>query len=152
MKCKDCNHCQEVILTRWSNIDACWVRENVHKCYGVKEPFIINNINVECKEYPEYRNKKPDVKIEDAISHFKYGISHDIFNEPVTSYAKMAVNALEKQIPQKAVCEGDDESDYVYCPCCHKCIGSNEMVWEDFYYREWNPIHCEECGQAIVWK
>ena len=32
-----------------------------------------------------------------AISHFEYGISHDIFKEPVTSYARAAVNALRVQ-------------------------------------------------------
>ena len=30
------------------------------------------------------------------FEHFKYGVSHDIFKETVTSYAKMAVKALEK--------------------------------------------------------
>lgn len=32
-----------------------------------------------------------------AISHFEYGISHDIFKEPVTSYARAAVDALRAQ-------------------------------------------------------
>lgn len=78
-----------------------WIKYNpvkyVYVCWGVKEPFIIENINVECAEYPGRRNKVvEDVSIEKAIEHFKYGISHDIFKEPVTSYAKMAVKALEK--------------------------------------------------------
>lgn len=34
--------------------------------------------------------------IDRAISHFQYGISHDIFSEPVTSYSKLAVIALEE--------------------------------------------------------
>jgi len=38
-----------------------------------------------------------NVSIDEAINHFKYGISHDIFSEPVTSYAKLAFIALEKQ-------------------------------------------------------
>lgn len=58
----------------------------------------------------------------------------------------------EKDIPKKVVCDGDDESDYVYCPRCNECIGSNEFVWEDFYHREWKPIYCQECGQAMIWK
>lgn len=87
---------------------------------------------------------------EDAISHFKYGISHDIFKEPVTSYARMAVDALEKQTPKKVFRDGDDESDYVYCPCCNECIGTNEGVWQDFYYRD--VTHCSECGQAMIWE
>lgn len=65
---------------------------------------------------------------------------------------KNVINALDKQIPKKVVFDGDDESDYVYCPCCNECIGSNEMVWEDFYYRDWKPIYCRECGQAMIWK
>ena len=36
-----------------------------------------------------------------AISHFEYGISHDIFKEPVTSYAKAAVSALRAQREQQ---------------------------------------------------
>ena len=35
--------------------------------------------------------------VEQAISHFWYGISHDIFSEPVTTYAKLAIEALEKE-------------------------------------------------------
>lgn len=34
---------------------------------------------------------------EEAIRHFEYGISHDIFSEPVTSYARMAIAALQEQ-------------------------------------------------------
>mgnify|MGYP003289466384 CR=1 FL=1 len=34
--------------------------------------------------------------VEQAISHFWYGISHDIFSEPVTTYAKLAIEALKK--------------------------------------------------------
>lgn len=32
---------------------------------------------------------------EEAIAHFKYGITHDIFSEPVISYAKLAIEALK---------------------------------------------------------
>ena len=41
-----------------------------------------------------------DVKeklVEQAISHFWYGVSHDIFSEPVKTYAKLAIEALEKE-------------------------------------------------------
>lgn len=70
----------------------------------------------------------------------------------VEDMARVAIKAVEKQIPKKVILDGDDESDYVYCPCCNACIGSNEFVWEDFYYREWRPMHCQECGQAMIWK
>ena len=35
--------------------------------------------------------------VKQAISHFRYGVSHDIFSEPVTTYAKLAIEALEKE-------------------------------------------------------
>ena len=70
----------------------------------------------------------------------------------VGDLARVGIKALEKQIPKYVVCDGDDENDYVYCPCCNACIGSNEFVWEDFYYREWKPMHCQECGQAMIWE
>ena len=35
--------------------------------------------------------------VEQAISYFWYGISCDIFSEPVTTYAKLAIEALEKK-------------------------------------------------------
>jgi hypothetical protein len=53
----------------------------------------------QCDFYPEVRKKgRENAKIEDAISYFKHGISHDIFSEPVKTYAKLAVKALEKQL------------------------------------------------------
>ena len=35
--------------------------------------------------------------VKQAISHFWCGVSHDIFSEPVTTYAKLAIEALEKE-------------------------------------------------------
>lgn len=35
--------------------------------------------------------------VKQAISHFLYGVSHDIFSEPVTTYAKLAIEALKKE-------------------------------------------------------
>lgn len=35
--------------------------------------------------------------VKQAISYFWYGVSHDIFSEPVTTYAKLAIEALEKE-------------------------------------------------------
>ena len=64
--------------------------------------------------------------------------------------AIVAIEALEKQIPKKVVSYSDDESDHVYCPCCHECIGSNDIIYEDFYYRGFAPMHCQECGQAMI--
>lgn len=34
--------------------------------------------------------------IQEAIRHYQYGITHDIFKEPVTIYAELAIEALKK--------------------------------------------------------
>ena len=60
--------------------------------------------------------------------------------------------AVLKQIPMEVIKDGDDESDDVCCPRCHAHLGSNEMVWEDFYDRGGAPMHCQECGQSMVWE
>lgn len=81
-----------------------------------------------------------------AIEHYKYGISHDIFKEPVISYAKLSIEALEKQIPKKPNIWEDKyyyspipNDDWGYeCPCC----GNREIDYPDH--------HCT-CGQALDW-
>lgn len=49
---------------------------------------------------------KKSEKIKDAIRHFEYGISHDIFSEPVTSYAKLAIESLKKELVETQKGEG----------------------------------------------
>ena len=131
MKCKDCSACRK----GWFSS-----KPNEYVCIGVKEPFVISDIEHECTEYPERRDK---ISIEGAIAHFKYGITHDIFSEPVTSYAKMAVEALEKQILKKP--KGDYGSVPHYrCPTCNKGV----VMYEDSYKF---PC-CYWCGQKLDWE
>lgn len=73
--------------------------------------------------------------IKQAISYFKYGVDCDIFQEPVTSYAKSAISALEKQIPKKAICKAEN---FTLCPNCNK----RTVV----HFK-----HCQSCGQALDW-
>lgn len=61
-------------------------------------------------------------------------------------------NAIQKQIPKKVVSEGDDESDWVYCPCCDEILGVNESVYKDFYNNYWHPIYCCRCGQCLIYR
>lgn len=56
----------------------------------------------------------------------------------------------QKDVPMKVISYSDDESDHVYCPRCHECIGSNDIVYEDFYCRGFAPMYCQECGQAMI--
>ena len=124
MKCRECSCCRKGWFTS---------RPNDYACIGVLEPFVIRDINVECTEYEERKSKK--VGIKEAIAHFKYGISHDIFSEPVISYAKMAVEALEKQVGKRPIEIGDGRYE---CPACH----ANERALDEY---------CDKCEQKINW-
>ena len=77
--------------------------------------------------------------IKKAIEHYNYGISHDIFSEPVTSYARVAVDALEKQIAKKPK---PDKKLYGFgfCPTCNACFMDNLTNY------------CGNCGQKLDWK
>lgn len=86
--------------------------------------------------------------IEEAIKWLKAKSYQEFCKEP----CEIAIEACEKQIAKRVISYSDDESDHVYCPNCNECIGSNEMVYEDFYYRGWSPMYCQECGQAMIWK
>ena len=74
--------------------------------------------------------------VRQAISHFSYGIQHDIFSEPVTTYAKLAVEALEKQVSKKPYWE---IYDGWHCKSCGLSVFSDESF-------------CTLCGQAIDWR
>ena len=70
-------------------VGVCWGTKELDKCE-------CGGDEINCDFYPQVRETaQKEITIEDAINHFKYGISHDIFKEPVTSYAQMAIEALE---------------------------------------------------------
>lgn len=72
------------------DIGVCWGTKECEECS-------CGGDRTQCNFYPEVRKKaRENLSIQDAINHFKYGISHDIFSEPVTSYAKLAIKALKK--------------------------------------------------------
>lgn len=61
-----------------------------------------------------------------------------------TMAMKLAVEALEKQIPKKVIL-GYDEQDSICCPNCKGALMS--MDW----YDHWKCNYCEFCGQALDW-
>lgn len=67
MKCKDCKHCKQ----GWFKS-----KPNEYVCIGVKEPFVISNIENECTEYFWLSDmyKKPDVYIKQEPYVDDYGI------------------------------------------------------------------------------
>jgi hypothetical protein len=74
--------------------------------------------------------------IEKAIEHYWYGVTHDIFSEPVTSYANLAIEALKKQVPLKPTTFGKDLFDCAFCGRVLKRHSHN---------------YCPKCGQALDW-
>lgn len=89
--------------------------------------------------------------LEKAIDHYHYGVTHDIFSEPVTSYANLAIEALKKQTPKKPNKLIDIfliKDGWTYaCPTCYCACGENKYhsdVTKDEYY-------CTQCGQALDW-
>ena len=56
MKCRECDCCKK----GWFKS-----KPNDYVCTGVREPFVINDINVECTEYPEKRREYKS--IEDSL-------------------------------------------------------------------------------------
>lgn len=80
--------------------------------------------------------------IQKAIAHYKHGINHDIFSESVISYAKLAVNALEKQVPKKVIYVDEHFFYVAYCPACGSYVGTGSATHVKF---------CRNCGQALDW-
>ena len=84
-------------MTRWKLTDA-YEMGYEYKCpvcgQHIDVPFKGRDLPDECL----YCGSEMTVAtIEEAILHFEHGVSHDIFTEPVTSYAKMAIAALREQ-------------------------------------------------------
>lgn len=52
--------------------------------------------------------------LQQAIDHYHYGVSHDIFSEPVTTYANLAIAAMEKQIPKKPIHIHEEHSEHLW--------------------------------------
>lgn len=43
--------------------------------------------------------KNKDISmIQQAINHYEHGVKYDIFSEPVTTYAKLAIEALKEKL------------------------------------------------------
>ena len=112
--------------------------------------------------------------IEKAIKHFKcvydgakavldsgFGKEPDqspLLHERRKLYAKLAIEALEKQIPKKVVL-GYDEQDYVRCPQCKREIAPMDddcLLYHCPGCGEKDAIlqgdrYCFNCGQALDW-
>ena len=102
MKCKEC-------IAAVKGFFKC--KPDNYVCIGVKEPFVIDDIDVECTEYPEYRGES-------------------------TAASVMCVLPIEEPKPAKAYV-GDDG---IYVPSsfdyrCHELLISKELFVEA--YNKW---------------
>ena len=94
---------EEYEIIGWLGPDE-HIRKLRKRCNGTRErdECDCGGDRIKCDFYPNVREKARNViSIQDAINHFKYGINHDIYSESVTTYAKLAVKALEKQLNEK---------------------------------------------------
>lgn len=57
---------------------------------------------------------------------------------------KVAIAALELQVPQKVLTLSGEDPEERWCPRCGACVG---QTWNR---HSWKP-NCEECGQALDW-
>ncbi len=71
-----------MIKIKCQNCYSCVIKGCIPYCYGVKEPFEINNIYDDCTEYTkEYWNtvlSKPTNDIDKAIGYFEKWIQDDL--------------------------------------------------------------------------
>lgn len=81
---------------------------------------------------------------QEALETIKYEVDEECHCGYIENELRLAVEALEKQIPKKVIL-GYDERDCVYCPNC-KC----ELMSMD-WYDHWKCNYCENCGQALDW-
>ena len=54
------------------------------------------------------------IEIDMAIEHYRYGINHDIFAEPVTTYARLAIAALQEKQERERGCRHCLKSRFIH--------------------------------------
>ena len=62
MKCKNCSACHKGYFKS---------KPNDYVCIGVKEPFVIRNIDNECTEYPEKNKENTPMIVEKSWEEFR---------------------------------------------------------------------------------
>ena len=75
--------------------------------------------------------------VKQAILHFRHGVSHDIFSEPVTTYAKLAIEALIKEIDKGNDCTFEQGADWLidHGVTAQEWISVKDRLPEDYKQR-----------------
>lgn len=90
--------------------------EQMRLIFGVND-LVCEHMDMKIRRLVERLSKCDDISA--AIRHFEHGISHDIFSEPVTSFARMAIDALKEY---------------------RKGREQNPLTWEDLLKRIGKPV------------
>lgn len=83
------------------------------------------------------------VAIEHEITRMLVATAKEEHKERVFTAHKMAIEALEKQIPQKPIERWTGDGWVIKCPVCGKFFDDSEY--------EWVRQFCGGCGQKIDW-
>ena len=81
---------------------------------------------------------------EDATERIKCILKNNSFTRADKNALKLAIEALEKQIPKKPL---HMHKNY-YCPICKE---DGWMLWDDAVPNDMDE-YCGKCGQAIDWE
>lgn len=82
---------------------------------------------------------------QEAIEILKHEHDYAQLLSYVNEALKMAISALEKQIPKKPI----NEECYYICPCCRGDLGVSDD--DIFIYELSMPKYCSNCGCALDW-
>lgn len=72
-------------------------------------------------------------------------------HETQADIARLAINALEKQIPQKTILNFEDDREYedYICPNCKDILQQRRKGATAITIYKFK--HCHHCGQALDW-
>lgn len=86
----------------------------------------------------------------EAIKELQQYVGLPFEMDALEEAAKMAIQALEKQIAKKPIMKpyfDDMEEEYLCCPTCGEILTDRiPMDNKDFYF------HCLNCGQKFNWE
>lgn len=86
----------------------------------------------------------------EAIKEVRFNMSRIGLNNKsakrVSEAKNIAIQALEKQIPEKPV---NYDKHYYKCPCCNEDLEIDDDML--FVYDEEPPKFCPKCGQKLDW-
>lgn len=82
---------------------------------------------------------------EQALAYFERRKNILCLDDWIREYEDKAIEALEKQIPQKPIIR---EWSPAKCPCCRAELSES---LGDGYYKHWTSKKVCDCGQKLDW-